>query len=264
MKTKTLGRDFAMFFLRCLNWGIPTVLIGNPNAFANIDCHSQDLSRFSEAGNFHLDPILDPSDPNWKRLVDGVWFGACLTDESDEPYEPTDLIKDKDIYIFLWRLTGGFPRFLARLREVTLDIAIRRQAKRVALEHIVAASISPEMLGVADLIEGFATQNVELIRGFKDIPVERYKQLWAAASKAKGKGLQSSDAASPPATEPLTPKGGSAATVSAKKGGKSVPKAKRAASPPRASNKKGNPSSLTLAAAFNALNDSTGNLTDGS
>jgi hypothetical protein len=120
------ARDFVNFFLRVLNWGVPTVLIGNPLAFRNLREHSQDVDRFSEGGWFRLEPEMDPTSHQWTAgLIPGLWLPTLL-DNADAAYEPfSDHPLDATLNGFVWR-TAGFLRYVCRLRRAVQEFAFRR------------------------------------------------------------------------------------------------------------------------------------------
>jgi hypothetical protein len=54
------GTEFHTFFLRVLNAGIPTIIVGNPMAFDDLKTNSQLMSRLSNPGQFTLAPCASP------------------------------------------------------------------------------------------------------------------------------------------------------------------------------------------------------------
>ena len=100
LATAKFGREFVLFFLRVLNFGIPMLLIGNPRAFEEVDKNSQDLSRLSDAGSFALDPVTHHLSPMWRRDIMPHLWGWTLGIE-DAPIERINQI--------VWEYTGGFP-----------------------------------------------------------------------------------------------------------------------------------------------------------
>ena len=131
------GKDFHTFFLRVLNTGIPTILVGNPLAFSELKTSSQLMSRLSDPGQYTLEPSLKHSSPEWtKDLVPALW-GKNFLPEPDEPI--------KGLAEYLWTATGGFTHYLSVLRRETLRAAIIQNAKGVTMSHIEEALRTPVM-----------------------------------------------------------------------------------------------------------------------
>jgi hypothetical protein len=164
------AREFLTFFLRLLNHSIPVVIIGNPLAFSVLDSFSQDQSRFSEYGDFRIDPTFDFRDEEWRDVWMADLWTASLLDHSDEPIE--------DLSELIWNYTAGFPRHLARLRRETLSVAIQLGSARVSLEHIQIATASPAMSGASKLISAFVNRNWKELEQYDDIPIAEVKSKW--------------------------------------------------------------------------------------
>lgn len=131
------GREYTNFFLRVLNTGIPTILIGNPKAFLDLETSAQLMSRLTDPGQYELRPSIGPDAPEWCRdLVPGLW-GKNLLPEPDEPIV--------DLNEFLWTATGGFVHYLGMLRRETLRAAIAGKARGVQKKHIETALKTPIM-----------------------------------------------------------------------------------------------------------------------
>lgn len=172
----TFGRDFLTFFLRILNYGVPVVVIGNPAAFVVIKSHAQDLARFTEYGGFRLSPILDQSSLEWTtQWVPGLWR-PCVTSEPDGSVEHLDGI--------LWKYTGGFPRFLARLRRESEIAALMTASESVELKHIDMAYQSAAMRQVHTLIEAFVSRSPSKLQKFRDIDHAHYVDKWTSYSSS--------------------------------------------------------------------------------
>ena len=171
------ARDFLTFFLRLLNHGIPVVIIGNPMAFTDLDSFSQDQSRFSEYGDFRLDPIYDFEDEEWRDVWMVDLWAATLLDEEDEQIIDLDQL--------IWTYTAGFPRFVARLRRETLGIAIQMGSTKVCREHIEIAKLTPSMSGASDLISAFVNRNWHDLEKFSDIPIEGTRLQWSRLASSQ-------------------------------------------------------------------------------
>lgn len=170
LSVSQFSREYLTFFLRLLNHSIPVVIVGNPLAFPLLDSYSQDQSRFSEYGDFRIDPIFDFRDEEWRDEWIGHVWGASLFDQEDEPIE--------NLPELIWTYTGGFPRFVARLRRETINAAIQSGSSRVCLAHIETARKTPSMEGVNKLISAFVNRNWRDLEQFVDIPIQEIRQRW--------------------------------------------------------------------------------------
>jgi hypothetical protein len=165
------SREFLTFFLRLLNHCIPVVIIGNPLAFSDLDSFSQDQSRFSEYGDFRIGPVYDFRDEEWSDVWMPELWRATLLDEEDEPIEKLDEL--------IWKYTAGFPRYVARLRRETLNVAIQMGSTRVCLDHIEIARMSPAMVGAGRLISAFVNRDWRDLEQFLDIPIAETRLRWS-------------------------------------------------------------------------------------
>lgn len=79
-------REFVLFFLAVMNFGIPILLCGHPSAFTSLLVVGQVMRRFSDIGHFQLHRVADGSDASWsKAYVPGVMrFLLCETIEDRE------------------------------------------------------------------------------------------------------------------------------------------------------------------------------------
>ena len=156
------GTDFNTFFLRVLNTGIPTILIGNPLAFSELKTSSQLMSRLSDPGQYTLCPHARSSNQEWcKDLVPKLW-GKNLLPEPDEPIE--------NIAEFLLNKTGGFTHYLSVLRRETLRTAIEANASRVTMAHITEALDTPVMKEGKSIINSYWSGHNDGAVGYTDIP----------------------------------------------------------------------------------------------
>jgi len=195
---KAHGREFLTFFLRLLNHGIPVTLVGNPLAFRLIESFSQDAARFSVYGRFRLDPIDSADSRAWKTdWVHGLWTPR-LTTQPDEYFQ---LGKDLSLELFLWQLTGGFPRHLARLRREAERIALLLGREAVTKQDVVAAYTGPEMSGVVRLSEAFVMKDANALKVFDDVDAGYYAARWTAATQ-KPSPQDKPDAAPAPDAKP--------------------------------------------------------------
>jgi hypothetical protein len=110
-------REFVLFFLAVMNFGIPIVLCGHPSAFTSLLDVGQVMRRFSDIGYFTLLRTVDASDESWsKAYVPGVMsFSLCEAIEDAE----------KIIQCSHEETGGGRGLFVARWLE-TQRIALLR------------------------------------------------------------------------------------------------------------------------------------------
>lgn len=155
------GRDFNSFFLRVLNTGIPTIIMGNPKAFDDLKTNAQLMSRLSDPGQYELCPSPGHESPEWVNdLVPGLW-GKNVLREPDEPIE--NLAK------FLWNATGGFVHYLSVLRRETLRAAIAQGASGVVKKHIDIALGTPVMKEGHNIIDSYLSGIKGALVRFVDI-----------------------------------------------------------------------------------------------
>lgn len=185
LSSTRFSRDFLTFFLRILNWGIPTVLIGNPLAFAELRTFSQDVDRFSEGGWHQMLPVLDPNSSEWvDHWIPGLW-APTLLDTSDSTYVPhSSHGLDQTLSSFVWRRTGGVPRYLCRLRREVQEFALRSRAPSINASMIDQVyQRSPKMRVLHGRIEALAQRNWAALQAYSDMPVQLFRQVWASAGE---------------------------------------------------------------------------------
>jgi len=179
-----IGREFLTFFLRLLNWGIPTVLMGNPLAFSKLREFSQDVDRFSEGGWFHIHPLMDPRSEEWTEdWIPSLW-APTLLDHADAEYVPiTDDPVDQTLAGFIWKRTAGLPRYVCRLRREVQDAALRAGATQVNAEMIDEVyRTSEKMIALHQRIEAFVNRDWRSLQRFDDIPWDYFRRLWSPKS----------------------------------------------------------------------------------
>jgi hypothetical protein len=164
--TARFGSEWLTFFLRVLNCGIPTVIVGNPLAFRGMDQHLQVSSRLCEAGRFSLHPTWHWTAQEWERdLVPGIWLPSLF----NQPDEPIDGLEN-----MLWEVTGGFKHLLAALRTQALIAARLRGARRVERCDIESASRHQSIARNRDLVQAFVQRDASKLSGVKDFPLKLY------------------------------------------------------------------------------------------
>lgn len=171
------GSEFLMFFLRVLNWGIPTALVGNPKALARVKSFSQDTERFAEGGWFTFWPYSEASDSSWTQdVVSPIWNWSLMP-------EPDELIPDLAHY--LMRCTGGVKRHLAILRRESLREAWLDKCRSVTLKHIERACRSASMAPLRQLTFALVNRSVARLEKLTDIPAEAFQTQWALEDEQK-------------------------------------------------------------------------------
>lgn len=183
------SRDFMTFFLRILNWGVPVVIVGNPLAFKALKAHAQDVDRFSEGGWFTLLPGSGP-DKIWRDLwIPGLW-NPTLLDQADAPFTHINRFPTaEDWPSFLWQLTAGLPRQLARLRAEVMDSCLLFKDQVVTTDLVLKVfDRSPNFAVAQDRIRALADQDVAALRGFADLPVDLLRKHWAKCKDAQPNG----------------------------------------------------------------------------
>lgn len=180
LSQSAIGREFITFFLRLLNWGIPTVLMGNPLAFYKLREFSQDVDRFSEGGWFHLHPQMDPGSEEWiEDWLPSLW-APTLLDYADADYIPiTDDPIDQTLAGFIWRRTAGVPRYVCRLRREVQDAALRAGATQVTAAMVDEVyRTSAKMVALHQRIDAFVRRDWRALQRFDDIPSDYFRRLW--------------------------------------------------------------------------------------
>lgn len=173
------AREFQTFFLRVLNWGIPTVVLGNPLAFTELRSFSQDADRFSEGGWHTMLPANDPTDDEWvKHWMPGLWKPTLL-DEPDVPYSPLpNSNAEPTLDHFIWNRTAGVPRYLCRLRREVQKRALFTQ-KPINTEMIDLVYRSSKTFdSIRTRIEAMVAKDWKKLQSFSDIPADTFRRLW--------------------------------------------------------------------------------------
>lgn len=173
--SETFGAEFLTYFLKVLNWGIPTLLIGNPKALAIVESFAQDERRFSEAWIDFM-PISDPEDPEWKDfLVPAIWSWR-MTREPDEPIE--------DLHRFLWQRTGGHRAALSLLRRETIIAALDEKSARITRKHVIAGFHGIGFRKHQKYIASLIQRDIGTLQMYDDFPVAKMAKQWDDEQKA--------------------------------------------------------------------------------
>lgn len=211
LSQSAIGRDFITFFLRLLNWGIPTVLMGNPLAFAKLRDFSQDVDRFSEGGWFHIHPLMDPKSEEWTEdWLPSLW-APTLLDHADAEYLPfTDDLTDQTLADFIWTRTAGVPRYVCRLRREVQDAALRAGATQVTAAMVDEVyRTSEKMIELHRRIVAFVRKDWRALQCFDDIPWDYFRQLWNPLSPGEEEPNPQPTSDTPKKTPPKTLRQGS-------------------------------------------------------
>lgn len=180
LSQSAIGREFITFFLRLLNWGVPTVLIGNPLAFSKLREFSQDVDRFSEGGWFHIHPLMNPHSEEWTEDWLPCLWAPTLLDHADADYAPvSDDPIDQTLAGFVWRRTAGLPRYVCRLRREVQDAALRAGATQVDAEMVDEVyRTSEKMIALHQRIDAFVRKDWRALQRFDDIPWDYFRRIW--------------------------------------------------------------------------------------
>lgn len=178
--SKVFSRDFLNFFLRILNWGIPTMIVGNPLSFLELRTHAQDVDRFSEGGWFTMLPEWGPQSDTWtKSWLPGLWQ-PCLLDLVDAPFKTLDAMPEAtDWPSLLWQMTGGLPRQLARLRAEVMNWALINKMSQVTTDIVFQVFVqSPKFSGVQARNRALANHDINALMGYRDLPLNQLREYW--------------------------------------------------------------------------------------
>ena len=135
-QNKGWGSVFIKYFKRLLNFGVPVVLSGHPDAFAQLRPSGQLGRRFSGIGRFELVRAVDRSAAWWDTVFTVGVMRFCLVESIRDP----DAVKARLSY-----LSAGVPDFFCVLWKEAQRIALRRDGSTAELtvEDVDAATRSP-------------------------------------------------------------------------------------------------------------------------
>jgi hypothetical protein len=86
---------------------------------------------------------------------------------------------DQTLEGFLWRRTGGFPRFLSRLRREVQARALAQGLDQVTPEFVDEVyRTSPKFIRVHRMIDAFVSRDSRLLKTYVDIPSDDYENMW--------------------------------------------------------------------------------------
>ena len=114
-------REFVLFFLAVMNFGIPILLCGHPSAFTSLRVVGQVMRRFSDMGYFQLHRAADATDHSWSKVyVPGV-MRFLLCESVDDAEEIIQCSHQET--------GGGRGLFVARWLEAQRTALLRRGDK---------------------------------------------------------------------------------------------------------------------------------------
>jgi hypothetical protein len=138
------GGIFIKYFKRLLNFGVPVVLSGHPDAFAQLEPSAQLGRRFSGIGRFELVRAVDRSLLWWDAVFTVGVMRFCLVDS----------IRDLDaVKARLSERSAGVPDFFCVLWREAQRIALRRDGStaELSVEDVDAATRSPSFLALSKI-----------------------------------------------------------------------------------------------------------------
>lgn len=116
----------------------------------------------------------------------GLW-SPTLLDQPDAQFTPIERFPDAiDWPSFLWQLTGGLPRQLARLRAEVMDSCLLFKDQIVTSDLVLKVfDLSPSFAIAKDRIRALVDQDVPALRGFVDLPVDLLRKHWSKGSESR-------------------------------------------------------------------------------
>lgn len=169
------ARDIVNLFLTIMNSGTSLGLIGNPLAFEVFKSHMQDRVRLSEYGTHTFFPYLDATDPEWQRLVKGLW--------PVEPIMGLPATRVDGLCELLLELTGGIVRFLTRARRVLVSAAYLEE-REIITEEFMRQMFETEssLIEVQDIVSSLR-DSTKAAKRWVDVPVADVRRFCDAVSK---------------------------------------------------------------------------------
>jgi hypothetical protein len=151
------GKVFIRYFKRLLNFGIPVMLSGHPDAFSNLKTSAQLARRFTGIGQFELVRATDPETSWWKRELSVGVMRASVVDRVENPEEVREAIS---------KHSTGVPAAFSTLWTETQRIALRRDQEQavVSAADIGPALSSPGFRALAEMTGWLASEAPEIGR----------------------------------------------------------------------------------------------------
>jgi hypothetical protein len=158
-----------LFFLRLLNFGIPLLLIGNPNGFIGFEESAQDTRRLYQDGPFDLWPATSGTDTAWKIYVKGKLQFALL---------PLSFPVDDVAFEEFYRCSGGVPGYFDPLWSAIQEWHLRKGSASISFDAIDRAYKSRKMDKYRRTIEGLVMRDLHKLAVTKDIPLVQFSERW--------------------------------------------------------------------------------------
>lgn len=192
-------REFVLFFLYLLNFGIPLVLCGHPEAFQSLAQEAQVMRRFSAIGHFRLDRAKNPDEPWWKdAFAPGIMrFNVC-----DEVSDPNVILQASQ------RASAGIPGIFAECWIEAQRIALRRggAAATVSMEDFERAKYSPRAIELTRMVEWLDGRSSNSV-GYADLSRDAPSRAASAEShSAHNTRAHRTSSATTPAVHPVLKK----------------------------------------------------------
>ena len=166
---KKFGRDFTLFFMRVMNFGIPLLAIGNPLAFNDVAKHSQTWERMTSCGRFTMAPAVHWDDPNWQLIIDQLTAMTVLPERDS---------RIAGRYENYWRETGGYVKHAVEIRRHELRLAVLDGAKRVSRKYFEKAVLLARQDRDMELVDALRTRDQRALKVLKDIPDDYFAKKW--------------------------------------------------------------------------------------
>ena len=143
-ENRSWGSVFVKYFKRLLNFGVPVILSGHPDAFEQLKPSGQLGRRFSGIGRFELTRAVDRSTPWWDAAFTVGVMRFCLV----ESIRDTAAVKARLSY-----LSAGVPDFFCVLWKEAQRIALRRDGStaELSVEDVDAATRSPGFQALSEM-----------------------------------------------------------------------------------------------------------------
>ena len=143
-ESRAWGGVFIRYFKRLLNFGVPVVLSGHPDAFSELTPSAQLGRRFSGIGRFELVRAVDRDKAWWKDAFTKGVMRCCVVDSLSDPEAIRSAMSDR---------SAGVPDFYCVLWRETQRIALRRGGDKaeVTVADVEAALGAPGFLALAEM-----------------------------------------------------------------------------------------------------------------
>lgn len=158
-----------LFFLRLLNFGIPVLLIGNPNGFVGFEESAQDTRRLYKIDDFELWPAASGTEKPWKIYVEGKLQFALL---------PLDFPVDNTALVEFYRCSGGVHDYFDTLWSTMQERSLRKGLSSIQFDDIGRAYASRKMNKLRRTIDGLVEHDINKLAVTTDIPLVQFAKRW--------------------------------------------------------------------------------------